>query len=112
MPQKVNHLLYTDDLKLDAKNEKALTSLVGTVRIFTTDRPICLAFGLEKYAGKIQHGNIKATYGLNRDMEKIKDGNIETDYHHLVYYLNMQNKRKKVLSKIKTTYRRRLQGRF
>jgi len=39
-----------DDLKLYAKNEKDLTALIETVRIFTTD--ICVEFGLENVQGK------------------------------------------------------------
>ena len=33
--EKVNHLLFMDDLKLYAKNAKGLDSLVQTVRIFS-----------------------------------------------------------------------------
>ena len=33
--EKINHLLYMDDLKLYAKNEKELDSLVQTVRVFS-----------------------------------------------------------------------------
>ena len=35
--EKINHLLFMDDLKLYAKNEKGLESLVQTVRIFSDD---------------------------------------------------------------------------
>ena len=30
--EKINHLLFTDDLKLDSRNEKGLNSLVQTIR--------------------------------------------------------------------------------
>ena len=45
---RINHLLYMDDLKLFAKNEKDIDSLVQTVRIFSDD--IGMKFGLEKCA--------------------------------------------------------------
>ena len=45
---RINHLLFMDDLKLFAKNEKAIDSLVQTVRIFSDD--IGMKFGLEKCA--------------------------------------------------------------
>ena len=41
--EKINHLLYMDDLKLYAKNEKELDSLVQTVRVFSND--IGMQFG-------------------------------------------------------------------
>ena len=44
--EKINHLLYIDDLKLYAKNEKELDSLVQTVRVFSKD--IGMDFGIEK----------------------------------------------------------------
>ena len=33
----INHLLFMDDLKLYAKNEKQLDSLVNTIQIFSLD---------------------------------------------------------------------------
>jgi len=63
-----------DDLTLYAKNEKDLTALTETVRIFTTD--IYMEFGIEKYARQIiQRGNIKITDGLNLDIGKINAKN-------------------------------------
>ena len=44
--QKVNHLLFMDDLKLYASNEKSLESLIQTVRVFSND--IGMEFGVEK----------------------------------------------------------------
>ena len=43
--EKINHLLYMDDLKLYAKNEKELDLLVQTVRLFSKD--IGMDFGIE-----------------------------------------------------------------
>ena len=44
---RINHLLFMDDLKLFAKNEKEIdSSVVQTVRIFSDD--IGMKFGLEK----------------------------------------------------------------
>ena len=41
--EKVNHLLFMDDLKLYAKNEKGLESLVQRVQIFSDDIGMDLA---------------------------------------------------------------------
>ena len=44
--KKINHLLFMDDLKLFAKNEDQIDSLVNAVRIFSDD--IKMEFGLPK----------------------------------------------------------------
>ena len=44
--EKVNHLMYMDDIKLFAKNEKELETLIHTVRIYSRD--IGMEFGREK----------------------------------------------------------------
>ena len=46
--KKVNHLMYVDDIKLFAKNEKELETLIRTVRIYSRD--IGMEFGIEKGA--------------------------------------------------------------
>ena len=44
--KKINHLLFMNDLKLFAKNEDQIDSLVNTVRIFSEN--IKMEFGLPK----------------------------------------------------------------
>ena len=44
--EKINHLLFMDDLKLYAKNQKGLELLVETERIFSDD--IGMEFGIDK----------------------------------------------------------------
>ena len=46
--EKINHLKYVDDIKLSAKNEKELETLIHAVRIYSQD--IGMEFGTEKYA--------------------------------------------------------------
>ena len=46
--EKINHLLYMDDLKLYAKSEKEHGSLIQTVRVFSKD--IGMQFGIEKWS--------------------------------------------------------------
>ena len=46
--QKLNNLLFMDDLKLYAKSERELNSLIQTVRIFSDD--VGTVFGLDKCA--------------------------------------------------------------
>ena len=44
--KKINHLMYMDDIKLFAKNEKELESLIHAVRIYSHD--LGMEFGREK----------------------------------------------------------------
>ena len=44
--EKINHLMYTDDIKLNAKNEKELGTLIYAVRIYSRD------IGMEFRIGK------------------------------------------------------------
>ena len=46
--EKINHLTYIDDIKLFAKNEKELETLIHAVRICSQD--IGMEFCIEKYA--------------------------------------------------------------
>ena len=46
--EKINHLMYMDDIKLFAKNEKALETLKHAVRIYSQN--IGMEFGIEKCA--------------------------------------------------------------
>ena len=44
--EKINHLMYMDDIKLFAKNEKELETLIHTVRIYSQN--IGMEFGIEE----------------------------------------------------------------
>ena len=46
--EKINHLMYLDDIKLFAKNENQLETLIHAVRIYSQD--IGMEFGIEKCA--------------------------------------------------------------
>ena len=46
--EKINHLMYMDDIKLFTKNEKELETLIHAVRIYSQD--IGMEFGIEKCA--------------------------------------------------------------
>ena len=45
---KINHLIYIDDIKLFANNDKELETLIHTVRVYS--RGIGMEFGIEKSA--------------------------------------------------------------
>ena len=46
--EKINHILFVDDLKLYSRSEKGLDSLVQAVRVFSKD--IGMEFCIEKCA--------------------------------------------------------------
>ena len=46
--EKINHPMYIDDIKLSAKKEKELETLIHTVRIYSQD--IGMEFGIERCA--------------------------------------------------------------
>jgi len=61
--EKINHLLFMDDLKLYSRHEKGLDSLVQTVRVFSED--IGMEFGIEKCATLVmEKGKIVNSVGI------------------------------------------------
>ena len=61
--EKINHLLFMDDLKLYSRSEKGLDSLVQTVRAFSED--IGMEFGKEKCPMLvIEKGKIMNSVGI------------------------------------------------
>ena len=62
--EKINRVLFMDDLKLQAENEKGLESLVQTVRIFSDD--IGMEFGMDKCATLVlKEGKITKFDGIS-----------------------------------------------
>ena len=58
--EKINHLLFMDDLKLYGKNENEIKGLVSTVEVFSQD--IGMEFGIKKCGViNMNRGNIKST---------------------------------------------------
>ena len=105
--EKINHLLFMDDLKLYAKNEKALDSLVQTVRIFSTD--IGMEFGLDKCAVlTMKRGKIVKSQGIEMPDEETIKGMEEGDtykYHGILEADRIKSQDMK--EKIKKEYLRR-----
>ena len=75
--QKVNHLLFMDDLKLYASNEKSLEALIETVHVFSNG--IGMEYGVEKCAvltvKKRKMANSDGMALLNKTtIERLKEG--------------------------------------
>ena len=106
--QRINHLLYMDDLKLYSRTEKELNSLVETVRIFSKD--INMEFGIQKCALLVlKRGKSVKTEGIQlQDSSFIRSLEYDENYKYLgVLQANEVNgsEMKKIVGK---EYKRRL----
>ena len=70
--EKINHLMYMDDIKVFTKNEKELKTLIQAVRIYRQD--IRMEFGIENCAIlRIKNGKRRMTEGKDQlNKEKIR----------------------------------------
>ena len=74
--QKLNHLLFKDDLKLYANSKRELDSLIQTVRSFSD---VGMVFGLDKWEVLVlKRGKIVQTKGVELPDEKhIREVNLD-----------------------------------
>ena len=104
----INHLLYMDDLKLYAKNDKEIDALVNTVRIFSKD--INMEFGLEKCAkvtitrGKMESG----TAIVLPDGREIKNLDLEEHYKYLGLMESDRLQSDCIKTKVRKEYKKRI----
>ena len=80
LQEKINHLIYMDDIKLFAKNEKELETLIHAVRIYSQD--IGMEFGIEKYAMQVMKSGKQ--HMIDR-MEQPNQNKIRTLGEHETY---------------------------
>ena len=75
----INHLLYMDDIKLYAKNEQDIDSLMHLTRVFSSD--IGITFGLAK-CGRfiVNKGKVKSTSEISLRGGQIDD--IDENYKY------------------------------
>ena len=83
LQEKINHLMYMDDVKLFAKNEKGLETLIHAVRIYSQD--IGMEFGIEKCAMLVmKRGKRHMTDGMEQpNYDKIRTLGEEETYKYL-----------------------------
>ena len=106
--EKVNHVLYMDDLKLYAKTEEILDSLVQTVRVFSKD--IGMQFGLDKCAVlTMKRGRVVKSDGIELPNDK-KIRSLEQDdsYKYLGILQSNEIQRKEMKDKVGKEYKRRI----
>ena len=105
--EKVNHLMYMDDIKLFAKNKKELETLIHTVRIYSRD--IGMEFGIEKCAMLVMK---RGKQHLTDGMELPNQDKIKTLAEHETYkYLGILEadtiKQVEMIDEIQNEYLRR-----
>ena len=105
----VNHLVYMDDIKLYAKNDDELQSLIAIVKQFTDD--IRMEFGIEKCAKitlirgrRVETGDMP----LSDEEVSIKELTNESTYKYLGMIENDSISHNVMKEKAKTEYKHRL----
>ena len=89
----INHFLYMDDIKLNAKDEQNIESLIHLTRVFSSD--IDMTFGLAKCGHLIvNRGKAKSTSGISLP-EGWKD-DINENYKYLGILQSFNNNDKEV----------------
>ena len=106
--EKINHLLYMDDLKIFAKEEACLDALIQTVRVFSSD--IGMEFGIEKCAILImKRGKVSISNGIKLSCDDvIKALNAEEGYKYLGVLESDTIMKTEMKSKISKEYFRRV----
>ena len=107
LQEKINHLMYMGDIKLSAKNEKELETLIHTVRIYSQD--IGMEFGIEKCAMLVmKSGKRHLTDGMElANQDKIRTLAENETYKYLGILETDTIKQVEMKAKIKIEYLRR-----
>lgn len=106
--QRINHLLFMDDLKLYAKSERALESLVESVRIFSKD--IGMEFGIDKCAVlTMKRGKLVESHGVVLPNGEVMKGLSEDESYKYLGILEADSvKSLEMKEKVKKEYLRRV----
>ena len=105
--EKINQLMYMDDIKLFAKNEKELETLIHTIRIYSQD--IGMEFGIEKCALLVmKSGKRRITDGVELpNQDKIRTPTENENYKYLGILEDDTIKQVEMENKIQKEYLRR-----
>ena len=104
---KLNHLLYMDDLKLFAKNEEQIDTLVRTVHVFSSD--IGMEFGMKKCGIlTMKRGKVVRCEGITLPNNKVMKETEKEGYTYLGIVELDKIKENEIKEKIIKKYKRRL----
>ena len=108
MKDLISHLLFMDDLKLFAEDERGIERLIEVVHAFSRD--IGMKFGLDKCAKCTIRKGVKAR-GDRIEIEEgkfVEDLDIDADYKYLGIEENATSEHRKLREKARKEYIRRL----
>ena len=102
--EKINQLMYMDDIKLFAKNEKELETLIHAVRIYSQD--IKIEFGIEKCTILVMKSSKRhLTDGMELPNQyKMRTPGEKKTYKYLGILEDNITKQEKMMKKIKKEY--------
>ena len=105
--EKINHLMYMDDIKLFAKNEKEMETLIHAVRIYS--QSMGMELGMKKYAMFVmKSGKRHMTDGIELpNHDKIRTLGEEETYKYLGILEDDTIKQVEMKDKIRKEYFRR-----
>ena len=105
--QKVNHLLFMDDLKLHGSNEKSLQSLIQTVRMFSNG--IGMEFRVEKCAVlTMKKGKMTNSDGIALPNKTKMKGLKEGDSYKYLGVIQADGTKHGMKEKVNTEYHRQV----
>ena len=96
-PEKINHLMYMDVIKLFFQNENELETLIQTMNIYSQD--IGMKFGIEKYTMRIMRSG-KRQLTKQTNQEKIRKLGEKYTYKYLIILEADTTKQKEMKEKI------------
>ena len=106
-PLKINHLLYMDDLKLYAKDQNQLDTLINTVHIFSSD--IGMEFGMKKCGVLIlKRGKVSEVEGITLPTGEVMKTIDEEGYKYLGMIETDKIMEEEMRENFKKEYKRRL----
>lgn len=103
----ISHLLYVDDLKIYARNNDELQSLLETTAIFSSD--INMQFGIEKCATlEVKRGNIVHQENIELTLTPFKFPSLESFYKYLGMSQDLVLNKSEAKEKVKNAYASRM----
>ncbi|KAI5744236.1 hypothetical protein M8J76_000423 [Diaphorina citri] len=103
----ISHLLYVDDLKIYARNNDELQSLLETTAIFSSD--INMQFGIEKCATlEVKRGNIVHQENIELALTPFKFPSLESFYKYLGMSQDLVLNKSEAKEKVKNAYASRM----
>ncbi|XP_030762164.1 uncharacterized protein LOC115886977 [Sitophilus oryzae] len=108
--KRIHHLLYMDDLKLFAKDDKGLDRLLQITKSFSSD--ICMEFGLNKCAKvRFHRGKLATSENMNSEtFQRVKSLDASETYKYLGFEECLGTNNRTVKERLEKVYIKRLRS--